>query len=383
MVERDDEIKVLGEIKIELQSGTHKVIEKLSQEKVSQQEALEKFKWTVVRDHEIKDVKVEDVSLTCDTPLEVFNNKVSRLCRMDDDSEHEVDDDMGYDPFDIRGDDEVELTDEESSNNEDEVAEVFWIDTNLFDFKTPIPMKTTRMIGSVNGTRTYHSWMDDGYCNGGNLPETYIIGNLLHYQDYEWYEALEESELKDDALRNKVIMEGFIKDDDDESQDIKRGPYSKKSPICRIQICRIQSLDTPRQNINLKLESIKYTPHNDTIKKLRQEEDTEEEAFEEFSSTLDNVLEKLSQENESPYNFYGLMYDTDDDSSISGNSCEHFGWDWDSPGIAEEVIEMANDQAEALSFDKEVTDECLDDKHVGESRPSKRIRVTKESGQGS
>ncbi|GJV18650.1 hypothetical protein Tco_1367670 [Tanacetum coccineum] len=111
---------------------------------------------------------------------------------------------------------------------------------------------------------------------------------------------------------------------------------------------------------------------------LRQEEDIEEEAFEGFSSTLDNVLEKLSQENESPYDFYGLMCDTDDDDSISGKSCEHFGWDWDSPGVAEEVIEMANDQAEALSYDKEVTDECLDDEHVGESRPSKRIRVTKE-----
>ncbi|GJT96893.1 hypothetical protein Tco_1092411 [Tanacetum coccineum] len=147
---------------------------------------------------------------------------------------------------------------------------------------------------------------------------------------------------------------------------------------------------------------------------LRQEEDIKEEAFEEFSSTLDNVLEKLSQENESPDDFYGLMYDTDDDASISGKSCEHFGWDWDSPGtevdwqddplhetedlfvgldqpiqlvvsqnnvhegVAEEVIEMANDQAEALSSDKEVTDECLDDEQVGESRPSKRIRVTKE-----
>nr|GEX30004.1 reverse transcriptase domain-containing protein [Tanacetum cinerariifolium] len=40
MVERDDEIKVLGEINLELQSGTHKVIEKLSQEKVRQEVAL-------------------------------------------------------------------------------------------------------------------------------------------------------------------------------------------------------------------------------------------------------------------------------------------------------------------------------------------------------
>ncbi|GJQ97248.1 hypothetical protein Tco_0008387 [Tanacetum coccineum] len=73
---------------------------------------------------------------------------------MIDDSEHEADDDMGY----ILGDDEVKLTDEESSDDIDEVAE-----------------------------------------------------------DYEWYEALEESELKYEALRNKDIMEGFIKEDDDES----------------------------------------------------------------------------------------------------------------------------------------------------------------------
>ncbi|GJW09620.1 hypothetical protein Tco_1575447 [Tanacetum coccineum] len=74
---------------------------------------------------------------------------------MDDDSEHEADDDMGYDP----GDDKVELIDEESSDDMDEVAE-----------------------------------------------------------DYEWYKALEDSELKDEALRNKAIMEGFIKEDDDESR---------------------------------------------------------------------------------------------------------------------------------------------------------------------
>ncbi|GJV81354.1 hypothetical protein Tco_1517224 [Tanacetum coccineum] len=85
------------------------------------------------------------------------------------------------------------------------------------------------------------------------------------------------------------------------------------------------------------------------------------------------------------------MYDTDDDASISGKSREHFGWDWDSPevarevvlyppvyeDVAKEVIEMANDQAEALS-DQEVADECLDDEQVEERRPSKRIRVNNE-----
>ncbi|GJR11826.1 hypothetical protein Tco_0794478 [Tanacetum coccineum] len=259
----------------------------------------------------IKDVKVEDVSLTCNTSLKVFNNEVNRLSEMDDDSEHEADDDMGYDPSDIaftewlgsnffnyktmdhytmkalwiywiRGDDEVELTDEESSDDMDEVAEVFRIDTNLFNFETPmckafkefnylLQIDPDLLTKDIEGFKTYedykddwiyewnkdvpwvdekpwtdvgvwtkptpvkhsckpfkyktgclewptYSWKDDGYCNGGNLPGTYIIGNQLHYQDYEWYEALEDSELKDEALRNKAIMEGFINEDDDEEE---------------------------------------------------------------------------------------------------------------------------------------------------------------------
>ncbi|GJT72372.1 VIER F-box protein 2 [Tanacetum coccineum] len=277
----------------------------------------------------IKDIKAEDDSLACDLPLDVFNCKVGQLSRMDDnlftyeveianilcdlrvddDSEHEADD-MGFDPSDIsftewlgskffnyktidhytmkalwiywiRGDDKVELTDEEFSDNEDEIAEAFRIDTNIFDYETPIysafnefnyllKVDSDLLTKDIVGFKTYDdykddwiyewnkdipwvdekpwtdtrvwielkpvihtckpfnyktrclewptcSWMNDGYCNGGNLPGTFIIENQLHYQDYKWYEALENSELKDEALRNKAIMEGFIKDDDDES----------------------------------------------------------------------------------------------------------------------------------------------------------------------
>ncbi|GKE44830.1 hypothetical protein Tco_1472114 [Tanacetum coccineum] len=139
----------------------------------------------------IKDVKVEGVSLTCDTPLEVFNNKVSRLCRMDDDSKHKADDDMGYDPSDvastkwlgskifnyktmdhitmkalwiywIKGDDEVELIDYESSNVMDEVAEngqhvVGWmVDTVMEEtYQELTLLETNSIIKITNGTRLW------------------------------------------------------------------------------------------------------------------------------------------------------------------------------------------------------------------------------------
>ncbi|GJU81173.1 hypothetical protein Tco_1283538 [Tanacetum coccineum] len=131
--------------------------------------------------------------------------------------------------------------------------------------------------------------------------------------------------------------------------------------------------------INVELDS----GTNKLIRKLSHEKDSQEEALEEFNSTLDNVLEKLSHEKDIPNDSIGFMYDTDDDASISGKSSEHFCWDWpqkDSPEVVfdplvhEEVMEMANDQAEALS-DQEVADDCLDDEHVEEIRTRKRIRV--------
>nr|GEW19731.1 SGNH hydrolase-type esterase domain-containing protein [Tanacetum cinerariifolium] len=141
---------------------------------------------------------------------------------------HETEDDMEYDPSDVEitewlaskifnyktmdhytkkalwiywvsEDDEVELIDEESSDSddEDEVAKIFRIKTYVFDFEAPLY----------------------GYCNGGNLLGAYMVGNTLRYQDLEWYEALKDSKLKDEALKNKAIMEGIIKDDDDESSN--------------------------------------------------------------------------------------------------------------------------------------------------------------------
>ncbi|GKA84243.1 reverse transcriptase domain-containing protein [Tanacetum coccineum] len=181
----------------------------------------------------IKDVKVEDVSLTCDTSLEVFNNEVNLLSgmdddlftfevevanipcdsKMDDDSEHEADDDMGYDPSDIIGDDEV--------------AKVFRIDANLFNFETPmckafkefnylLQIVPDLLTKDIEGFKTYEDYKDDWiYEWNKDIP---WVDEKPWTNDYEWYEALEDSELKDKALRNKAIKEGFIKEDDDESR---------------------------------------------------------------------------------------------------------------------------------------------------------------------
>ncbi|GJV37508.1 hypothetical protein Tco_1409985 [Tanacetum coccineum] len=104
--------------------------------------------------------------------------------KMDDDSEHEADDDMGYDPFDVaftewiywaygsEGDDEVKLTDEEFFDDMDEVAEVFRIDTNLFNFETPmckafkefnylLQIDPDLLTKDIEGFKTYEDYKND------------------------------------------------------------------------------------------------------------------------------------------------------------------------------------------------------------------------------
>ncbi|GJT19583.1 hypothetical protein Tco_0878289 [Tanacetum coccineum] len=143
------------------------------------------------------------------------------------------------------GSDEVEPTNEKTFNleetnqdDEQEIGEIFRIETNLFDHETRLCEKFKEfnyllkidpdvLTNDIVRFKTYDEykddwiykwnkdvpWKDDGYCNGGNLPGAYIIENTLRYQDLEWYDALKDSELKEEALRNKAIMGGLINED--------------------------------------------------------------------------------------------------------------------------------------------------------------------------
>ncbi|GKC50954.1 hypothetical protein Tco_1073699 [Tanacetum coccineum] len=215
--------------------------------------------------------KISDDSFTCNTSLEIFHKEFNRMSIMDDDlftykveisglanvpcdlneeddSEqqmtHESGDDMEYDPSNARGDNEVELTDEESSSSEDEdeVAEIFKIDTNVFDFETPMCRafkKINYLLQIDPDVLTKNIKKDDRCCNGGNLLGAYIVGNTLRFQDLEWYEALKDSKIKEEALKNKASIEGIIKEDDESSnEDEERCELfdDHERPVCNIRI---------------------------------------------------------------------------------------------------------------------------------------------------
>nr|GEU60019.1 hypothetical protein [Tanacetum cinerariifolium] len=312
----------------------------------------------------LETLKINDVLLTCDTSLEIFHDEFNRLSNMDDDLftykveivgianvpcnlnrdddleqqvSQESDNDIEYDPSNVeftawlasknfnykmidhytkrtlwiyllRGDDDVELTDEESFdfNDKGEVAGIFRIETNVFDFETPLcrtfkefnyllQINPDVLTKDIDGFKTYKEYKDDWiyewnkdvtwvykkpltdtggrkdrYCNGGNFPGTYIVGNKLRYQDLEWYEALKASELKEEALRNKAIMEGLINDDvesnneDDEERCELFDDATQELPVCTMR----------------RFEMIKYS--------LRQDKEyvaVKEDEYEDLTST--------------------------------------------------------------------------------------------------
>nr|GEV94096.1 hypothetical protein [Tanacetum cinerariifolium] len=185
--------------------------------------------------------EISDDSFTCNTQLDTLCDEFNRLSRIDNDL-FTYDIEESSDPTD------------ENPIDENEVAEIFRIETNIFDLETPTYlrlMKIIKMTVYINGMKMCHgymknhgwiveygknqsplninvnhsrsnaghsewptcNWKDVGYCNGGNLSGAYIVGNMLRYQDLEWYEALKDGKLKDEALLNKSIMEGTINEE--------------------------------------------------------------------------------------------------------------------------------------------------------------------------
>ncbi|GJT10537.1 hypothetical protein Tco_0857579 [Tanacetum coccineum] len=207
----------------------------------------------------IKDVKVKDVPFTYDTPLEVFNNEVNRLSgmdddlftyevevanipgdsKMDDDSEQEADDDMEYDLSDvssiewlgsknfnyktmdhyilkalwiyrIRGDDEVKLTDEESSDDEDDIAEVFRIDTNIFDYEIPLCLafKEFNYLLEINHEHN----KSEELCEVHELPVCNIMRYMMikcSFNDDEEYVVVKEDEYGDLTVTRKEACRAY------------------------------------------------------------------------------------------------------------------------------------------------------------------------------
>ncbi|GJS40149.1 hypothetical protein Tco_0565192 [Tanacetum coccineum] len=161
--------------------------------------------------------KIETNVFDYETPLCLASNKFNYLLKVDPDLL--TNDIMGFKTYEDYKDDWIYKWNE----NVPYVYDKLWLDNGIW--KEPKPVKhTCKPLNYKTGCSEWstYSWREDGYCNGGNLPGAYHIRNSLHYQDLEWYEALEDRELKDNTIRNKGIMEGSISNDESSNDGWRR-----------------------------------------------------------------------------------------------------------------------------------------------------------------
>ncbi|GKB66783.1 hypothetical protein Tco_0928195 [Tanacetum coccineum] len=91
--------------------------------------------------------------------------------------------------------------------------------------------------------------------NPNSIKKTF---NPNNYEDLEWYEALEDRELKDESLMNKASMEGLINDDESSNDCWKRwksheiyyhnydeGEYENETHKIRHELCGIETRKVP------------------------------------------------------------------------------------------------------------------------------------------
>nr|GEU61913.1 hypothetical protein [Tanacetum cinerariifolium] len=155
------------------------------------------------------------------------------------------------------------FSDLEGANNDDEqeISEIFIIETNLFNYETPLCIKFNEFnyflkvdpeffTYDIKRTKTYKDYEnelndeleepwskegvpyeicdhicepfrfkngetkwptcnsnEDGFCDGGELPRMVRVGYMTYFQDHESYNGLMDETLKNEALEQKPIYE--------------------------------------------------------------------------------------------------------------------------------------------------------------------------------
>nr|GFB85220.1 hypothetical protein [Tanacetum cinerariifolium] len=144
-----------------------------------------------------------------------------------------------------KGDDEEVIKVDELSNlkdgnliEENKIAQIFRIDTDIFHFKTPLceafkefkyllKIDVDVLTNDILGFKTYDEYKD-AWIYEWNKDVSWVAdmpcGDVIYFGSYE-YENLKEGELKDEALNSKAIFEGS-KGVDEEPSDNARTYYS-------------------------------------------------------------------------------------------------------------------------------------------------------------
>ncbi|GJT40773.1 hypothetical protein Tco_0940638 [Tanacetum coccineum] len=163
---------------------------------------------------------IDDDLFTCDTPLGMIFNEFNRLSGMEDDlftyevKIHELSyslsveqqmEDLDNGNLDVY---ERKLCYDEYEKMYAEAESVIatWlIQSYKKQLEEYMEIKKQKRMDMLSGSLAIGKRKK--YCNGGDLPKVIRSGDMIYFKSYEWYENLEDGELKDKALNCKAILE--------------------------------------------------------------------------------------------------------------------------------------------------------------------------------
>ncbi|GKB87322.1 hypothetical protein Tco_0959594 [Tanacetum coccineum] len=121
----------------------------------------------------------------------------------------------------------------EESDHPDDIAEIFKIEGNLFDYETPLcktfndfnyllKIDMNLFTFDIQGIKTYEEYElnntvtrdlegpcsdIDGFCNGREPPGMVRVRCMTYFQDHKWYDELADGKLKEETLMHKAKVE--------------------------------------------------------------------------------------------------------------------------------------------------------------------------------
>ncbi|GJX76318.1 hypothetical protein Tco_0323129 [Tanacetum coccineum] len=101
----------------------------------------------------------------------------------------------------------------EDNDDPDDITDIFKIEGNLFDFKTPLceAFNDFNYLFKIdkNGVTKWPTCSSDidVFCNGGELPGMVRVGSMTYFQDHKWYDELADGILKNETLMHKAKVE--------------------------------------------------------------------------------------------------------------------------------------------------------------------------------
>ncbi|GJX92568.1 hypothetical protein Tco_0347154 [Tanacetum coccineum] len=107
--------------------------------------------------------------------------------------------------------DELSDLEEENVSEENEIAKIFKIETDIFHFETPLckEFKEFNHLLHIDVDVEEKPWSEYRVWKE-HTDDIDHECNMIYFQNYEWYEGLEDGDLKEEVLKEKVLKEKAI-----------------------------------------------------------------------------------------------------------------------------------------------------------------------------